>query len=129
MLAICPAAAGLALAVAVAGVAPAASRGCQRGAIASAPFIGAADMRAIDKAARQLPNVAPRRLHASIGAAVPADVERAPVPAALARVLPQYESAGYSAFRVNGRLVIVDRRGVLSYLLPLGVAPKPGNCP
>ncbi len=100
--------------------------GCQTG-VASAPFIGVADMRAIDRAARKLPK-APRRTPTSIGSSVPKSVKRAPVPRAVAKVLPQYAAQDYTAFRVGGRLAIANPGGTLSYLMPLGVASKPADC-
>ena len=102
--------------------------GCQTGG-ASAPYIGAADMRAIDRAAAHLPAVRPRQVHVSIGSSVPGGFMRKPVPAAVAKVLPQYKAAGYTAFRTGQRLAIVDPRGVLTYVMPIGAPTKPGNCP
>lgn len=101
---------------------------CQIG-VASPPYIGSADMRAIDRAAAHLPAVRPREVHVSIGAAVPGGLARKPVPPAVARVLPQYKAAGYTAFRTGQRLAIVDRRGVLTYVMPIGAPTKLGNCP
>lgn len=101
---------------------------CQTG-VASAPYIGAADMRAIDRAAAHLPAVRPRKVNVSIGSPAPGGFARKPVPAAVARVLPQYKAAGYTAFRTGQRLVIVDPRGVLTYVMPIGAPTKPGNCP
>ena len=106
----------------------ASAAGCQKG-LASAPYVGAADMRAIDRAAVMLPAERPGKLHLSVGAAVPRDLARKSLPAPVVRVLPQYKGNGYSAFRVGDRLVIVDRRGVLTYILPIGHPTKPGNCP
>ncbi|MCX8254949.1 exported protein of unknown function [Beijerinckiaceae bacterium RH AL1] len=106
----------------------AAAAGCQKG-LASAPFIGAADMRAIDRAADHLPAHRPGLLHLSVGAAVPRSLARKPLPAAVARILPQYKGAGYTAFRVGKRLVIVNPHGILTYIMPIGPVTNPGNCP
>ena len=105
-----------------------ASAACQKG-LASAPYIGAADMRAIDRAVVHLPAARPGKLHLSVGAAVPRDLDRKPLPAPVAKVLPQYKGGGYTTFRVGERLVIVNRRDVLSYILPIGHVTKLGNCP
>ena len=116
------------LAVAAGWITGPAAAGCQKG-LASAPFIGAADMRAIDRAAVHLPAERPGKLHLSVGAPLPRRVARKPLPAAVARILPQYASGGYTAFRSGTRLVIVDRRDVLSYIFPMGHPTRAGNCP
>ncbi len=105
-----------------------ASAACQKG-LASAPFIGAADMRAIDRAVVHLPAERPAKVHLSVGAQVPHAVSRKPLPEAVAKVLPQYRLGGYNAFRVGKQLVIVNRRAVISYIMPIGRASAPGNCP
>ena len=122
--------AGFRIAVTViAALAPAAaSARCQTG-VASAPYIGAADMRAIDKAAARLPAVRPGKVHLSIGGPLPRSLARKPLPPAVAKVLPQYKVPGYAAFRSGQQLAIVNPRGVLTYLMPIGRATRPGNCP
>lgn len=100
---------------------------CQR-AGASAPFIGAADMREIDRAVVSLPAVGTKQVVLDVGATLPRGFETRAVPSAVRRVLPQY--AGYRAFRSGMTLVIVDpgsRR--MAYLLPLRRHSAPTNCP
>ena len=109
-------------------ISDAAAAGCQKGP-ASAPYIGAADMRSIDRAADHLPAERPGFVHLTVRAPVPRSVERKPLPAAVGKVLPQYKGAGTTAFRVGERLVIVDRHGILAYILPIGHVTRPGNCP
>ena len=118
----------LSFAALVASTLGAGAAGCQKG-VASAPYVGAADMRAIDRAAAHLPAVRPGQVHVSIGAPVPKELARKPVPAAVAKVLPQYKAAGYTAFRTGQRLLIVNPRGTLTYVMPIGAPTKPGNCP
>ena len=108
------------LAAVVALPAAAAAAGCQKG-IASAPYIGAVDMRAIDRAAVHLPAERPGKLHLSIGAAVPRGLARKPLPAAVSKVLPQYKSGGYTALR--GRRTAGHRRSPR----PAGVHPPHGS--
>lgn len=113
----------------LAALAPAAAAArCQTG-LASAPYIGATDMRAIDKAAARLPAVRPGKVHLSIGGPLPHSLARKPVPPAVAKVLPQYKAPGYAAFRSGEQLAIVNPRGVLIYLMPIGRPTRPGNCP
>ena len=105
---------------------------CQPTGTASAPLIGSADIKAIDRAVMFLPAVGTRQVTLNVGSVLPRKIETKPVPPAVARVLPQY--AGYKAFRSGMSLVIVDpRTRRLSYLLPLrhasGSPELPsGNC-
>ena len=106
----------------------ASAAGCQKG-VASAPYIGSADMRAIDRAVARLPAVRPGKVHVSVGLPVPGGLARKAVPVAVTKILPQYKAQGYTAFRTGQRLAIVNPRGVLAYVMPIGAPTTPGNCP
>ena len=84
-------------------------------------------MKAIDHAARGLPEVTVPTVPMNVGSIVPPAVKLAALPTTVAKVLAQY--AGYEAFRSSQTLVIVDRSSrAIAYLLPPGQAPN-AACP